>query len=191
MPEAEICKTRCARSSFTIFSVTRTPVVWTINFTSPMTKSSVRCIPATPVFIPDHISKANRAVDRSRQRIVRPPGAQLSHTNCAAIIGFGLLQGFGLIVAGSKPSLWVIAFGLAIAAACWQVVSTSIRVLWQTRIPAPLQGRSFAALMLVLQVTAPLAYLVVGPLADNIFEPLLSSGGLLSDNVGHLIGVGS
>src|SRR5262247_217572 len=100
MPEAEICKTWCARSSFTILSVTRTLVVWTINFISAMTKSYVRCIPATPVFIPDHISKANRAVDRSRQRIVRPPGAQLSHTNCAAIIGFGLLQGFGLIVAG-------------------------------------------------------------------------------------------
>ena len=114
-----------------------------------------------------------------------------SHRHLTAIIGFGLLQGFGLIVAGSKPSLWVVAFGLAIAAACWQVISTSIRVLWQTCIPAPLQGRSFAALMLVLQVTAPLAYLVVGPLADNIFEPLLSSGGLLSDNVGHLIGVGS
>ena len=114
-----------------------------------------------------------------------------SHRRLATIIGFGLLQGSGLIVSGLKPSLGFIACGLGIAAASSQVVTTSIRVLWQSRIPTPLQGRSFAALMLVLQIMAPLAYLVVGPLADNLFEPLLASGGLLSASVGRLIGVGS
>lgn len=36
----------------------------------------------------------------------------------------------------------------------------------------------------------PLAYIVAGPLADNIFKPLLVEGGALADSVGQLIGVG-
>lgn len=39
--------------------------------------------------------------------------------------------------------------------------------------------------------TLPLAYLVAGPLADYIFEPLLTPDGLLADSVGRIIGVGA
>jgi hypothetical protein len=37
----------------------------------------------------------------------------------------------------------------------------------------------------------PLAYLLAGPLADRIFEPMLVADGLLADNIGQLIGVGA
>ena len=36
----------------------------------------------------------------------------------------------------------------------------------------------------------PLAYIVAGPLADNVFRPLLVEGGALAGSVGQLIGVG-
>jgi hypothetical protein len=36
----------------------------------------------------------------------------------------------------------------------------------------------------------PLAYLVAGPLADRVFEPLLAVGGPLAASVGQFIGVG-
>jgi len=36
----------------------------------------------------------------------------------------------------------------------------------------------------------PLAYLVAGPLADHVFEPLLVVNGPLVSSVGRLIGVG-
>ena len=37
---------------------------------------------------------------------------------------------------------------------------------------------------------APLAYVISGPLADDLFGPLLAEGGALADTVGRLIGVG-
>ena len=36
----------------------------------------------------------------------------------------------------------------------------------------------------------PLAYLLAGPLADGVFEPLLAIGGPLAGSVGRVIGVG-
>ncbi|MFB2917123.1 MULTISPECIES: hypothetical protein [Aerosakkonema] len=36
----------------------------------------------------------------------------------------------------------------------------------------------------------PLAYVVAGPLADRIFEPLMAANGLLAGSVGKIIGVG-
>ncbi len=38
--------------------------------------------------------------------------------------------------------------------------------------------------------TLPLAYLLAGPLADRVFEPLLAHGGPLANSIGQLIGVG-
>ncbi|MBF2059942.1 MAG: MFS transporter, partial [Fischerella thermalis M66_A2018_004] len=35
-----------------------------------------------------------------------------------------------------------------------------------------------------------LAYLIAGPLADQVFEPLLTPTGLLAGSVGKFIGVG-
>lgn len=107
------------------------------------------------------------------------------------ILGFGILQGIGLMTAGAKQSILFIALGLFLAAVSSQIIIACARVLWQTRIPSELQGRAFAVMMLALQIVAPLAYLVVGPLADKLFEPLLAERGLLSDSVGHLIGAGS
>ena len=39
--------------------------------------------------------------------------------------------------------------------------------------------------------TPLLAYLVTGPLADKVFEPLLKVGGPLAGSVGQIIGVGA
>ena len=36
----------------------------------------------------------------------------------------------------------------------------------------------------------PVAYIVAGPLADRIFEPLMAADGLLAGSVGQIIGVG-
>ena len=38
--------------------------------------------------------------------------------------------------------------------------------------------------------TTPLAFALAGPLADQVFKPLLIEGGLLAGSVGRVIGVG-
>jgi len=43
---------------------------------------------------------------------------------------------------------------------------------------------------MVAMSTLPLSYLVAGPLADRVFEPLLMPGGPLAGSVGRILGVG-
>ena len=40
------------------------------------------------------------------------------------------------------------------------------------------------------QITAPVAYLAAGPVADRVFRPLLVEGGPLASTVGRILGVG-
>jgi DHA3 family macrolide efflux protein-like MFS transporter len=62
--------------------------------------------------------------------------------------------------------------------------------LWQTKVATDMQGRVFAMQSVIVSSIKPLALLLVGPLADGVFEPALSQHGLLSGSVGRVIGVG-
>ena len=53
-----------------------------------------------------------------------------------------------------------------------------------------IQGRVLATINMICFSCIPLAYVVAGPLADRIFEPLMAADGLLAANVGQIIGVG-
>ena len=70
------------------------------------------------------------------------------------------------------------------------VLNGSSQALWQTKVAPELQGRVFAVRRMVAWSTLPLAYIIAGPLADHVFEPLLAAGGPLAGSVGQLIGVG-
>jgi hypothetical protein len=53
-----------------------------------------------------------------------------------------------------------------------------------------MQGRVFATRRMIAWSSLPLAYLLAGPLADRVFEPLMAAGGPLAGSVGKLIGAG-
>ena len=53
-----------------------------------------------------------------------------------------------------------------------------------------MQGRVFAARRMIAQLTVPIAFLLAGPLADQILEPAMMPGGALADTFGGLVGVG-
>src|SRR5690606_22451297 len=48
----------------------------------------------------------------------------------------------------------------------------------------------FAVRRMIARIATPLAYLLAGPLADDLFEPMLADGGALASTVGRVIGVG-
>ena len=70
------------------------------------------------------------------------------------------------------------------------VVQGSNRALWQIKVPPELQGRVFAAEQMMARAFAPLAYLLAGPLADRVFEPLLAAEGALAGDLGPILGTG-
>ncbi len=91
-----------------------------------------------------------------------------------ALIGFNVLVGLGIILLGLRPIPALVALGAVIAHFSIPLVSASNQAIWQSKIPAAVQGRVFAAQQMIVRLVAPIAFVIVGPLADGIFEPLMA-----------------
>jgi hypothetical protein len=50
-------------------------------------------------------------------------------------------------------------------------------------VPPDIQGRVFAVRRMIGQFTAPIGYLIAGPMADFVFEPLMAEGGPLASTL--------
>ena len=70
------------------------------------------------------------------------------------------------------------------------VVNGSSQAIWQSKVALDVQGRGFSVRRMIAWSTTPVAFALAGPLADQVFKPLLLEGGALADSVGQLIGVG-
>lgn len=70
------------------------------------------------------------------------------------------------------------------------IIISSANTIWQVKVPPEVQGRVFAVRGMLAWSSFPLAYLLAGPIADYIFEPLLTPSGALGNTVGLLIGIG-
>jgi len=70
------------------------------------------------------------------------------------------------------------------------IVNAGIQVIFQKKVAPEVQGRVFAFRTALTQGFLPLSYLIAGPLADQVFEPLMAADGLGSANIGQIIGVG-
>lgn len=108
----------------------------------------------------------------------------------AGILGFLLLQGIVLMFGGLRPNAVLIAASGFVFLFCTPLIIGSSQAIWQSKTPPDLQGRVFAVRRMIAWSTLPLAYLIAGPLADRVFEPLLAVGGPLAESLGPWIGVG-
>jgi len=101
-----------------------------------------------------------------------------------------MVAGLCMAMAGSRPMLLVIAIATFLYSLTMPVVGSGLQTILQTRVPADLQGRMHATLAAVSFATMPFAYLLAGPLADYVFNPLMVDGGIFASSVGRIIGVG-
>lgn len=106
------------------------------------------------------------------------------------VIGATLLLGLFAALIGLQPSVPFITLSTFLCLSCLPIVSGSYQVIWQNKVAPDVQGRVFAIRRAILLATAPIAYLVAGPLADKVFEPLLAVKGPLAGSIGQVIGVG-
>jgi DHA3 family macrolide efflux protein-like MFS transporter len=101
-----------------------------------------------------------------------------------------MAAGLFLAAHGLVPSIWVVsAFGFLFFLTV-PVMNASQDSIWQTKVPASLQGRCFAIQRVLSESAMPVGFILAGPLADRIFEPLLARNGALAGSVGRVIGVG-
>lgn len=106
------------------------------------------------------------------------------------ILGFTLLQSMPLFLGGLEPNATLIAVAAFVFTFCDPFIFGSDQVLWQCKVAPDVQGRVFAVRHMVTWISFPFAFLAAGPLADHIFEPLLTVGGPLARSMGKFIGVG-
>jgi MFS transporter, DHA3 family, macrolide efflux protein len=101
-------------------------------------------------------------------------------------IGAGLVM--ALPALGHSETAYVVwMFGLPVLATIGNVL---VVVIWQTRIPAHLQGRVIGSMATITLSFMLLSFVVAGPLVDNVLEPLLKPGGGLAGTVGLVTGTG-
>jgi DHA3 family macrolide efflux protein-like MFS transporter len=97
--------------------------------------------------------------------------------------------------------LCIFAFGLRTDAALFAVANFILffslplvngwcNAILLRKVHPDIQGRVFATIQMICWSCIPVAYVMAGPLAERIFEPLMATDGLLARSIGQIIGVG-
>ena len=102
---------------------------------------------------------------------------------------------FGMMLMGIGRSLpfWLAAHFLMMIAN--PLLNGANQAIWQLKTAPEVQGRVFSVRRLVAQITAPISMAVAGPLADDLFEPAMTSSDhwlsrLMSPILGSSAGAG-
>jgi len=98
------------------------------------------------------------------------------------------LTGDLLFAIGRSVPVWVA--GALIGSVLVPVITACNQAIWQSRVPAVLQGRVFALSSAARVSTMPVGYLAGGLIADHWMEPAMAPGGRLAPWLGGIVGVG-
>ncbi len=70
------------------------------------------------------------------------------------------------------------------------ILNGSNQAIWQSKVAPDVQGRVFAVRRWIAQITAPVAMLLAGPLADKVTEPAMAAGGAYAEFFIPIVGSG-
>ncbi|WP_338268618.1 MFS transporter [Corallococcus caeni] len=104
------------------------------------------------------------------------------------VLGFVLLQGLFMGLGASRASAWGVGAGAFGVLFTVPVIMSCNQTLWQRKVPTGLQGRVFAVHAALSGGAIPAAYLLSGPLADHVFEPMMAVGSPLASALGPWVG---
>lgn len=106
------------------------------------------------------------------------------------LFSFMFANGFAMMLAGFHPSVALLTLAAFLFFMGIPFVTSSAQVIFQKKVAPEVQGRVFSFNESISGASLPLAYLVAGPLADRIFEPLMTANGPLARSIGQIIGTG-
>jgi DHA3 family macrolide efflux protein-like MFS transporter len=109
-----------------------------------------------------------------------------------ALIGCIAAASLGVLTVGVNQHLAFPAAGFFVLMLFVPIASSMSQAVFQTKVAPEAQGRVFAVRGLIARSMMPIAYILSGLLADNIFEPLMREGGALANTaLGTFVGVGA
>ncbi|MBU7032762.1 MAG: MFS transporter [Theionarchaea archaeon] len=106
------------------------------------------------------------------------------------VLGGGFVGGIAMLFIGIRQNIAIIAAANFLSFFTLPIINGCSQAIWQVKTAPDVQGRVFSVRRAIAWSTAPISYLLVGPLADLIFEPALAINGTLSGTVGKIVGVG-
>ena len=104
------------------------------------------------------------------------------------VIGSMFLLGLFMALIGLRTSIPLITFSIFMVTFFLPIGFGSSQAIWQSKVAPDVQGRVFAIRQAIVLATPPIAYLMAGPLADQVFEPALVKGvwvGVATNKVHH------
>ncbi len=107
------------------------------------------------------------------------------------VIIFMILLGLFSALIGLRASMGLIIVSGFLSTLCVPILSSSNQVIWQKKVAPDVQGRVFAIRRTIVLATPLLTYVVAGPLADRIFEPMMAVNGSLAGSIGQILGTGA
>jgi DHA3 family macrolide efflux protein-like MFS transporter len=106
------------------------------------------------------------------------------------LLGSLFLLGLFAALTGWRPHPLLIGAANVCLFSLIPIVNGSSQAIWQAKVAPDVQGRVFATRRLIALVAVPISYLAAGPLADQVFEPLMAEGGAWAGVLGPIIGAG-
>ncbi|MBU7038675.1 MAG: MFS transporter [Theionarchaea archaeon] len=161
-----------ANFSFAFFTVLFTPMI--LSFASPAILGSVQSVGGVGMLVGGF---ALSTWGGPRKRVY-------------GVVGFGFVLGAAVIMSGLRPDPVLIAAAQFAGFFTLPLINGCSQAIWQVKTPPDVQGRVFSVRAMIAWSTTPLSYLLAGPLADQVFEPMMAPGGILSASVGQVIGTG-
>ena len=103
-----------------------------------------------------------------------------------------ILCGTGIVISGTSEKFIVISTGMFILFLLMPYVNTQLEIIFQRSFDSNTLGRIGATMSAMVQTITPISYLIAGPLADKVFEPLMKENGALGKSfIGRIIGTGA
>jgi hypothetical protein len=97
-----------------------------------------------------------------------------------------------LLISGIQANTLVISAGRVVLLVFIPFAAALSQAVFQTKVAPGIQGRVFAIRGVIARSMTPLAFLLAGPLADEVFDPLMIEGGALANTlIGTVLGTGS
>jgi len=106
------------------------------------------------------------------------------------LLGMILASLFGVVVIGLGQGAWMWGLGAFLMMFFVPLVNGSNQAIWQAKVPPDIQGKVFATRRLIAQISAPVAMILGGRLADVVFEPAMASGSRFARVFQPLVGSG-
>jgi DHA3 family macrolide efflux protein-like MFS transporter len=106
------------------------------------------------------------------------------------VLGLLIVIGLFIVLVGGLQPVPLIAMAVFFYFLPFPLMNSCDQAIWQSKVPPDVQGRVFSVRRMMAWSVTPLAYITAGPLADQVFNPLMASNGPLAPSLGPIIGAG-